>query len=349
MIQVVEEQYRLMKYKKLYYDAEDIEVFFLTEPAFVTCVVLYDADVNPGSPLSYHKDQAEKIKWRFMDAGLDQVHLITILFTRQIQQGLLRARGDDLCWLVDKSIGRLILTEDSVENFYGMRDMLTAVVARPDAPLRYTEPPLEYEPGGKLCYRSIGQRPYINHGLLILNLLGFALCILFPRAMYEWGDLRYRLVLDGQWYRMITSVFLHADATHLTGNMLMLLLIGDQAERALGHLKYAIAYFIGGMLADCTSMYISYLSGNDIGSIGASGAIFAVVGMTAYIIIRNNGRLETLTTKKMLFLIAYTLYFGFTSTGVDNAAHVGGLIAGFLLGVLLYHKKKVKRKGGNNP
>ena len=72
-----------------------------------------------------------------------------------------------------------------------------------------------------------------------------------------------------------------------------------------------------------------------------------MVGALLYIVIRNRGRLEDVTTKRLGFMILLSLYLGFSSSGVDNMAHVGGLISGFILAVLLYHKKKKVGPGRN--
>lgn len=76
---------------------------------------------------------------------------------------------------------------------------------------------------------------------------------------------------------------------------------------------------------------------------GASGAIFGVIGALIYIVARNRGRLEDLTSRRLVFMAILSLYYGFTSVGVDNAAHVGGIIGGFLLAVVLYRKKPAER------
>ena len=77
-------------------------------------------------------------------------------------------------------------------------------------------------------------------------------------------------------------------------------------------------------------------------SAGASGAIFAVIGALLYVIIRNKGRLGEITFQRMALMAVLSILQGFTETGTDNAAHVGGFAAGFILAVFLYHRKKVK-------
>ena len=78
--------------------------------------------------------------------------------------------------------------------------------------------------------------------------------------------------------------------------------------------------------------------GTIVVSAGASGAIFGVVGGLVYAVAVNRGRLEDLSTQQLMILVAVTLYHGFTSTGVDNAAHVGGLLIGIFLGMIFYRK-----------
>ena len=83
------------------------------------------------------------------------------------------------------------------------------------------------------------------------------------------------------------------------------------------------------------------IQGNEyVVSAGASGGIFAVIGGLLYVVIRNKGHIENFTSRQLLILAFLSLYHGVTSAGVNNTAHFGGLALGFLLGILLYHKKK---------
>ena len=81
-------------------------------------------------------------------------------------------------------------------------------------------------------------------------------------------------------------------------------------------------------------------------SAGASGAIFGLMGGVLWIVFANRGRLGTLSGRGMLIMVVLSLYFGFTSTGVDNLAHVGGLVCGFLTAILTYRRKRSKDPNG---
>jgi rhomboid protease GluP len=73
-------------------------------------------------------------------------------------------------------------------------------------------------------------------------------------------------------------------------------------------------------------------------SAGASGAIFGVVGGLLYVVTANRGQLEDLNTRQLVIMIFFSLYLGYTSTGVDNIAHLSGLVIGFVLAIILYHR-----------
>ena len=143
----------------------------------------------------------------------------------------------------------------------------------------------------------------------------------------------------GEWYRVFTSMFLHFGISHLANNMLVLFVLGQRLEPAVGGVRYLLIYLLSGFGGNVISLGLEMQSSNYAVSAGASGAVFGVMGAMIYVILRNKGRVADLSIKKMM-MAAFSLYFGFTSTGVDNAAHVGGLICGFLAALLLYHPGK---------
>lgn len=172
----------------------------------------------------------------------------------------------------------------------------------------------------------------------ILDIMGDTTDVVFMLkhgAMYP-----FAVLLDGQWYRLLTSAFLHFGFPHLVNNMVMLVCLGSYLERALGKIKYIIFYLAAAVGSSLTSLGIMLYTGNIAVSAGASGAVFGIIGALLYMLIRNRGRFADLTMMRFLLMIALSLYYGFSSTGVDNAAHVGGLAIGFILGVILYRKDR---------
>lgn len=144
-----------------------------------------------------------------------------------------------------------------------------------------------------------------------------------------------------EYYRLFSCMFLHFGMTHLVNNMLALYFVGGHLERAVGKLRFLVIYLAGGLGASWLSYHRSVQTISVDVSAGASGAVFSVIGAMIYVLLLNRGQLEGLTMRQMVFMAVLSLYFGFTTTGVDNAAHVGGLLCGFLLAVILYRRRRL--------
>ena len=164
-------------------------------------------------------------------------------------------------------------------------------------------------------------------------------------TMLKYGGAFTPYILDrGEYYRLFTANFLHFGIEHLANNMVVLFLLGDNLERALGHVKYLILYLLAGIGANALSMGAEVNFNEFAVSAGASGAIFGVMGALIYVLLRNRGKLEDLSLPQMVVALGLMLYTGFTSPGVDNVAHVGGALSGLVLCVLLYHKPRNPRR-----
>lgn len=150
------------------------------------------------------------------------------------------------------------------------------------------------------------------------------------------------LIGKGEYYRLFTSMFLHFGYDHLFNNMIVLAAMGWNLELDIGKIKFLIIYFVSGLAGNILSAWWDIQTGSMAVSAGASGAIFGIIGALLYVAIRNRGQIGEISGRGLMFMIILTLYYGFTSGGVDNMAHIGGLVAGFLMGVLLYRKRKDK-------
>ena len=176
----------------------------------------------------------------------------------------------------------------------------------------------------------------VNHTIILLNILIFILVEITGscedvRHMLRWGASgTLDIAQDYEYYRLITAMFLHFSLQHLGNNMLVLLFIGDCLERNLGKVRYALIYFLGGAGANLLSVFHEVYVNEYVVSAGASGGVFAAIGGLLYVVVRN----------KVLILAFLSLYHGLTSTGVNNMAHLGGLVLGFLFALLFYHRRK---------
>ena len=192
-------------------------------------------------------------------------------------------------------------------------------------------------------YRKTTTPSYVNFYLIAANVIYF----LFVEwkgstedveCMLQWGAMFKPAIVEGkQYWRLFTAMFMHFGIRHLVNNMLILFVLGDNLERALGHVKYLIFYLLCGIGSNWVSM-MAHTADTMTVSAGASGAIFGVVGGLLYVVTANRGQLEDLNTRQLVIMIFFSLYLGYTSTGVDNSAHLSGLVIGFVLAIILYHR-----------
>lgn len=187
----------------------------------------------------------------------------------------------------------------------------------------------------------------VTAGLIFFNTLIF-LIVEFTggsengQHMLECGAAYAPLILEqGEWYRIFSSMFLHFGLPHLVNNMLVLFVMGQRLEPAVGRMRFLLIYLAGGIGGNIVSLCWDMHTGVFAVSAGASGAVFAVIGGMIYVIIRHKGRVADLTMRQMIIMAAFSLYFGFASEGVDNAAHAGGMLCGFLVAVFIYHPRKI--------
>ena len=171
--------------------------------------------------------------------------------------------------------------------------------------------------------------PIVTTILIALNVLIFLFGIFFGardfliNAFAVYGP----FVREGDFYRLITGIFLHADILHLGFNMYSLYVIGSQIESFFGKTKFILIYLFSGLMGSLLSIL---LNGN-VPSIGASGAIFGLMGALAYFGYYYRVYFGNILKSQIIPLILLNLGLGFVLSGIDNFAHVGGLIGGIFI------------------
>lgn len=172
---------------------------------------------------------------------------------------------------------------------------------------------------------------------LVLSLFGMTENSIF---MLDHGAMYVPFVLENhEYYRIFTSMFLHFGFEHLMGNMVMLGILGWQLELELGKVKYCVLYILSGLCGQFAMIGYDIYTNNMVPFAGASGAVFGVIGALLWVAIKKRGRVGMVSDKGLLAMIALSLFYGFTTPGIANMAHVGSLAAGFLLSILIYRKR----------
>lgn len=190
----------------------------------------------------------------------------------------------------------------------------------------------------------------VTNVLIAINVIAFFVSFILTQGnftvgnMLELGAMNYYYVRQGEIYRLITAGFLHGGLMHLLFNMYSLYVIGTQIENFIGKKKYLIIYFFSMI---CASLMSAALATNTV-SVGASGAIFGLLGSLVYFGFYYRLYLGSVLKNQIIPLIVLNLALGFMMSGIDNAAHIGGLIAGLFIAMGLGVQRKEKNANKMN-
>ncbi len=267
---------------------------------------------------------------------------------------------------------RLFIPPEAAEDFYGIRSRLEAHVAEygvgvqlPEEALEAAQhtrdeldrAPAEEGPDGMPRVRERHekelQKPsevsWVTMGLLLINVVMYIL-----QSMNIFNDHDFSLQLNAlvdptQWYRLITHMFLHSSLSHLMGNMIMLYAAGSMVEEKMNRAVYMFMYFFSGLCGGILSVWSRMQTGEDYYSLGASGAIYGIMGALIAWMLMNRQWKSIRFYNRILIAILLLFYGSGLNEEIDYMAHLGGFIAGLLFTgvyvIVTWNKKKDPRGG----
>ncbi|GFP74922.1 rhomboid family intramembrane serine protease [Clostridium fungisolvens] len=218
----------------------------------------------------------------------------------------------------------------------------------------------QYERNGEFVYNcikdmtergtkkiSLEGKSKITFGLIVINVVVFLITALVSgnfgdidtSVLVYFGAKQNELIQSGQYYRLITAMFLHGGIIHIAFNMYALYSLGNLIENIYGKWKYLLIYFLAGILSTTTSYIFSpYVS------VGASGAIFGLFGAAVVFGLKERNRIGKNFLTEIATVIGMNIIIGLSSRNIDNFAHFGGLLGGIVIAFLLYDNKKFRQQ-----
>ena len=345
----------------------NVSVFYKSEGTEVRVVVFSDLTEGIELTKEQYNHILHQIEQVFYRREYKNVALLSLLATRNIDHLREFCETDQFVhWIVDIEQNRLVIYENQPAEFYDLRAQLESILIgklhvintdyeHGENPAR-KEKRLSHQAKGKTLkqrFRSVTyNKPFWTVFLIVINTIlyiavsstasGFGIS---SQHLCDWGANEYsRVVEHGELYRLFRAMFLHASFEHLINNMFVLLMIGERLERLLGGFRFMVVYILSGIMASIGSLVYYHMQGILVVGVGASGAIFGVVGGIAYLVIRYRGRGLDITPNRLILFVIISLYSGFRSAGqVDNAAHVVGFIAGIVITMLIDNYRNRKR------
>ncbi len=303
-----------------------------------------------------YRAQYETIRGLFSSKGFQTIHTMTLFLSSDILKARTVGEGTPF-WIVDETYGRLVIYENQPEEFMGLRSMIEQNLhfgadVRNENGMQRTgaaAPAREIRTEGQRTSAYSGIRSTAGQGssltcivtviLVAANLIVFFFEQKHMDVMVQVGANSWvRVKEDREYYRLFTCMFLHGGMDHIFGNMMTLFFVGSVLEERMGHIRYLITYILSGLLASVASCCYHMWSNEAASSIGASGAIYGILGALTFLLLVNRDRRDSSTLTRLVVFGAYMIIRVIASldSNIDNAAHVGGFIAGTLLALILW-------------
>ena len=247
-------------------------------------------------------------------------------------------------WEIGLYDGQLNVAKSNPDRISNLRELVVAALESGDNNSysldELYEKAVEKRP--KLAEKG-GPAPILTYILIIVNMLIFvAITMGGDRAAMlarVQGALIPQLVMEGEYYRLFSYMFLHANFMHLLNNCFSLYIFGSRVERYYGLPKTLVIYLLTGLFAGFVSiLFVPFPT------IGASGAVFGLLGAVLALAMRSKADIVGLNYPTIMLLTGISVLLGFTRPEINNHAHIGGLIAGFVLGMILFEVGKVGKK-----
>ncbi len=320
----------------------------------ISAVVKFESNLlNILQIIDYKKDlyldnaQYEEIKGSlrgaFKDKGVSEIHILSLILADDLDKAAALGIEDAFCWFVDKQTFELIIGEEKQPDFYGVKalieDFLVKWKENPEQFDRIQEEEVPVPSRKQKAAAYFKHAPYVTLGIIIVNLILCFGCIMDPTLYYGSGSISLAYVEKGQWYRLITSVFLHGSLDHYFSNMLLLYFMGDMLERRVGWARYLFVYLASGVVGNLVSCLHEYITDSYYISFGASGAVFGIIGMLFYMVLQRKENIR-ISVPSMIFMVGYCVYSSFVGEHINVAAHLGGLLGGMLFMFVLGLRRK---------
>lgn len=285
-------------------------------------------------------------KWLSQESGMPlPIRFLTIVVVPDEVSEYFRNLADETegVWFVSERQKQLLVFENQSTRYFGLYEPLSEYIQQQDMKKQQR----------KELVDMMGMLQPVTVVLVLLNIAVYIAAFLHGDVydagyMFSIGGITWDSIFgEHQYYRLFTCMFLHYGMAHLAGNMLSLLCLGSMLEKRIGHLRFMLLYLLSGLFGAFASVavdyyhYIALAQYSHSVSAGASGAIFGVIGGLIAVTIgqrRWKGKRSDFTEislRSLLLMAFFSLFQGFTTAGVDNSAHLGGLIFGLVFAFLL--------------
>ncbi|MBR3645622.1 MAG: rhomboid family intramembrane serine protease [Lachnospiraceae bacterium] len=279
---------------------------------------------------------AQRLERKFLIEGYRNVEIMHIMLTdhevdvRQMEDQNIKF------WIVDMNKARLMIYENQPQEFEELHILIEKWLNIDDLSNRR----IDFSKAASKATTSIA---FVTIALIVINVIMFLFCELAggsenTNLMLNMGALNYWYVVEqGQYYRLFTSMFLHFGIEHIFNNMFSLAIVGNVLEKSIGKLNFVLIYFASGFGGSVASIIYHMSQHDNAICAGASGAIYGLFGAVIACAIMDKS-----IDLRRIFICLMILLFTSTGESVDWAAHIGGMLVGFIMTLVLVNGKNLR-------
>ena len=321
---------------------EGYHFFFDAVRHIVNAVLFIDADKYRDKFIGAIKlEMKDKLEAQGINVHYMEVILVNSKRASYVEEMFVarQACGDNpFTWIYDEANKELIIYENQTEDFYGLKNILENVeddkedVGKAETAKRIEE-----------SVFSIKNLPKVTTALVLINVIVFIICTFTGTLLYNKGGVGLSLLTSPkEYYRVITSMFLHANIAHLFGNMVNLFFLGEIIEKKIGPLPFIGLYLVSGIAGTIATFVSEVVTDQPVVVIGASGAVFGLFGILITLVLFKRIRMVTMPLARVLVVVLFMIMEGFAYPDVAIWAHVGGVFGGIMYGMAYYLLSKDK-------
>lgn len=317
---------------------EEITFALKRESGYVNVIRIINCIKDFSFSHEQYEEQKQEIIRNVQKTGENEVHLMTLIFFEDASIAFEMAGDDYMCWFIDKVSNQLVLNSERIEDFYGLKESLSAFLVKcktffESGDIKALDE-LSHSSYEKKKIEKIKQKKPIPITILLIssNITVFLTYLIIGQAFIDSGCMDPVRIGAGEYYRLFTCMFLHEGVDHIFSNLILLFFLGEIIESKIGSVKFAILYFLSGICGSMASFLYSRTAAGYT-SIGASGAVFGLIGIFIIMAIKKYKGVNV-PKNRLILMIIYCIYSSFDAY-VDFAAHFGGLAAGLIIGLIL--------------
>lgn len=341
----IKEYFVNRQYDEIPTDSENVSMYGTYHKSNLYLINVIELRTGYGFDTDRYLEYKQLTMQQFAKNQADKIILLNIIIseeTKELYEAFnygpdLSEKFIDVLWIIDKQQQQLIIPKKQLKNILGIERDIKKMLNNERMSYYKLEPQIK---PAVFTYIMIACNVLI---WMMMEVMGDSTD---TRTLIKFGAMQYELVVvQGEYYRLFTAMFLHIGVMHLFYNMFSLYIFGYRLERYLKRWQYAYIYILSGLIGSLSSMAGSYITEAHAVSAGASGAVYGLMGSLLIIAHRVKKPIDGVTSYIIWIMFVLGMVHSVLTPNVDIFAHIGGFIGGILITIVILKSTKIMDNG----